>query len=172
MLFLHLGRPSQAIIKVVLWGHPVFLQRVAANRKRDDTHSPWDCTMRRLESVRGLWDAFQSILATETAPNNSALREIMNTNIPVPTARADPHLFCWLAEYVFIQTTSSHSYLNFLLSQSRSKTVPITARSSWQWFKWERTMLSEAAERSICMKRSMASNSWVHLFTSLQTGNL
>jgi len=55
MLFSHLGRPSQAIIKVMLWGHPVFLQHVAANRKRNDTHSPWDCTIRRLQSPEGLW---------------------------------------------------------------------------------------------------------------------
>lgn len=54
MLFSHLGRPSQAIIKVVLWGHPVFLQHVAANRKRNDTDSPWDCTNHRLQSLKAL----------------------------------------------------------------------------------------------------------------------
>lgn len=42
-------------------------------------------------------------------------------------------------------------------------------RSGWRWFKWVRTILSEEAERSICMKITVASNSWVHLFTSPQT---
>lgn len=161
MLFSHLGRPSQAIIKVVLWGHPVFLQHVTANKKRNDTHSPWDYTVCRLQLQKTF----------DRTCKESQQHEIVLNN-PWLTARAHPHLFCWLTECAFIRTTSSHTNLNFLLAASRSKNVPITGWSSWQWFKWARTMLSEAAERSICMKITVASNSWVHLFTSLQTGDL
>lgn len=88
------------------------------------------------------------------------------------TARTHLHLFWWLTNDLFIQTTFSHTELNFLLSPSRSKTIPIMERKGWQWFKWATTMLSEVAERSICMKITGASNSWVQLFISHQTGSL
>lgn len=52
MLFSHLGRPSQAIIKVLLGGHPVLLHHVGEKRRRNKTQSPW---VVRQMSEKSLW---------------------------------------------------------------------------------------------------------------------
>lgn len=76
--------------------------------------------------------------------------------------------FTYCSWHGLIQTVFSHADPNAHL-WAEVRTVPVIGRSGWRWFKWVRRILSEAAERSICMKITVASNSWVHLFTSLQT---
>lgn len=119
MLFSHLGRPSQAIIKVVLWGHPVFLQHVTVNRNRNDTHSPWVCTIRTLQSLK------RRKTEGATGPVSTGCQTKYRL---FPLANHKGTLtFIFLINKVCIY--SNHVFtLNSLSSPSTGKTVPMTER--------------------------------------------
>lgn len=134
----------------------------APHKRRNDRNSPPDCgdfwfEKKRLSTWTCIWTTHDC-------------SKTIKRDLPLQTARSRRHLLRVLSWHGLIQTAFSHADPNaHLYLWAEVRTVPVIGRSGWRWFKWVRTILSEAAERSICMKKTVASNSWVHLFTSLQT---
>lgn len=112
-------------------------------RRRNNIH---------LETVPQIIEAERHLHSGSFDKSETTKRNVLLAQLAKTTS------FSRLTGYVFIQTTSFHTATKTsLLSRSWNENVPITGRSSWQCFKWARTMLYQAAEWSICMTITMPS---------------
>lgn len=146
MLFSHLGRPSQAIFKVVLRGHPFFLQHVTAKRKRSCTRSPtapWlKWAVKRLGTGMQVWITHHY--------NNAHAFAWAN-------CEGISYLFCW---QISILATQSRTNLNVL--QSVSKTVPITGKEQMTVIQTGKENARRSRWEIHMYEDKRGINSWVH----------